>query len=77
MGAFKVTDESMINEDEKGGLKEVVIGQLGQMLEQSFQETTIQQSVTVETSIDAETTSDIQSSVDLAENEIGTTEVVF
>ena len=33
MGAFKVTDESMINEDEKGGLKEVVIGQLGQMLE--------------------------------------------
>ena len=46
------------------------------MLEQSFQETTIQHSVTVETSGDAGTSSDIQSSVDLADNEIETIEVV-
>ena len=88
MGKFKVTgieeeeEEEIFNgketikEDEKNGLKEVVVKKICQMLEQSFQETTTQHSVPDETSGDAGTSSDIQSSVDLAENEIETIEVV-
>ena len=84
MGKFEVTGieeeeeqeifngKETIKEDGENGLKEVVVKKILQMLEQSFQESTIQHSVTVETSGD----SDIQSSVDLAKNEIQTIEVV-